>query len=291
MSGRGGLTEAEILGSLAQHRVLSTPQVRAIHLPEHGPRTAQRMMARLQRRGLATYATVPGVPGAPRRLWYLTEAGALAAREAGMIDRPPLLLSAEQVTGPLQAHTRAVNDAGIAFLTAARQRGDEFPPTSWRHEVGHPLNAGRGRARRSVISDAVLTYVRLAPEKVVVEQRFLELDRATLTIARLIDELSRYARLYKATGADGEPIWSGHYPWFPPILCVLAGGDRPALERRRETAVAMLSRDRDLQRTPEISIRLCLAADLAEAGPFEPIFTDYRDPERLTDWLVEEPGA
>jgi hypothetical protein len=287
MSARGGLAEAEILGSLAQHRVLSTPQVRAIHLPDQTPRTSQRMMARLERRGLAAFATVPGVPGEPRRLWYLTEAGALAAREAGMIDRPPLLLSAEQVTGPLQAHTRAVNDAGIAFLSAARQRGDEFTPTSWRHEVGHPLNAGRGRARRSVISDAVLTYVRLTPEEVVVEQRFLELDRATLSIQRLIEELSRYARLYKGKGAEGEPIWSGRYPWFPPILCVLAGNERPALERRRETAVAMLGRNRDLQRTPEISIRLCLAADLAEAGPFEPIFIDYRDPERPVDWIIE----
>lgn len=285
----GGLTEAEILSSLAQHRVLSTPQVRAINLPDHSPRTAQRMMTRLERRGLATFAAVPGVPGAPRRLWYLTEAGALAAREAGMIDQPPLLLSTEQVTGPLRAHTHAVNDAGIAFFTAARQRGDEFTPTSWRHEVGHPLNAGRGRARQSVISDAVLTYVRLTAKEVVVEQRFLELDRATLTIQRLVDELRRYARLYRGTDTDGEPIWSSRYPWFPPILCVLAGGERPALERRRETAVAMLSRDRALQRTPEISIRLCLAADLAEAGPFEPIFTDYRDPERPTNWLVEEP--
>jgi hypothetical protein len=111
---------------------------------------------------------------------------------------------------------------------------------------------------------------------VVVEQRFLELDRATLTIARLIDELSRYARLYKATGAESEPIWNGRYPWFPPILCVLAGNERPALERRRETAVAMLSRDRDLPRTLELSIRLCLAADLAEAGPFEPIFANTK---------------
>lgn len=290
MSARGGLTEAEILGSLAQHRVLSTPQVRAIHLPTHSPRTAQRMMARLERRGLVTFATVPGVPGAPRRLWYLTESGGAAAREAGMIDGLPMLLSGEQVTGPLQAHTHAVNDVGIAYLDAARRRGDEFSPTSWRHEVGHSINAGRGRARRSVIADAVLTYVRLTAEEVVVEQRFLELDRATLSIDRLAAELSRYARLYKGTGSNGDAVWSGRYPWFPPIICVLAGRERPVLERRRETAVAMLSRDRDLLRTPEVSIRICLAEDLAEAGPFEPIFTDFRDPGQPTDWLVEEAG-
>jgi hypothetical protein len=287
----GGLAEAEILGSLAQHRVLSTPQVRAIHLPDHSPRTAQRMMARLAERSLVAFASLPGVPGAPRRLWYLTEAGAIAARDAGMIDRLPRLLSAEQVDGPLQAHTLAVNDAGIAFLAAARRRGDEYGPTSWRHEVAHPLNARRGRARRSLIADALLTYVRIGAEEVVVEQRFLELDRATLSIDRLAAELSRYARLYTATGSDGEPVWIKRYPWFPPVLCVLAGGERSALERRRETAVAMLSRDRDLLATPEVSIRFCLAADLAEAGPFEPIFTDYRYPERPTDWLVEEAGA
>jgi hypothetical protein len=291
MRTNGGLTEAEILGSLAEHRVLSTPQVQAIHLPDYSPRTAQRTMARLGERGLVAFASLPGVPGAPRRLWHLTEAGAGAARDAGMIDRLPRLLSAEQVTGPLQAHTLAVNDAGIAFLAVARERGDEYGPTSWRHEVGHPLNAGRGRARRSLIADAVLTYVRLTAEEVVVEQRFLELDRATLSIDRLTAELSRYARLYKATGADGEPAWIKRYPWFPPILCVLAGRERPALERRRETAVAMLSRDRDLLAAPEVSIRFCLAEDLAEAGPFEPIFIDYREPERPADWLVEEPGA
>lgn len=286
-----GLTEAEILGSLAQHRVLSTPQVQAIHLPDYSPRTAQRMMARLGERGLVAFASLPGMPGAPRRLWYLTEAGALAARDAGMIERPPRLLSAEQVNGPLQAHTLAVNDAGIAFLAAARRRGDEFTPTSWRHEVGHLLNARRGRARRSLIADAVLTYVRIGAEEVVVEQRFLELDRATLSIDRLAAELSRYARLYKATGTDGEPAWIKRYPWFPPVLCILAGKERPALERRRETAVAMLSRDRDLLDRPEVSIRFCLAEDLAEAGPFEPIFTDLRDPQEPTDWLVEEAGA
>jgi hypothetical protein len=283
--------DAEILGSLCQHRVLSTPQVRAIHLPERSARSAQRMMRRLAHRGLLTFATVPGVPGAPRRLWYVTEAGAGAAREAGVLDGPLRPLSAEQVTGPLQAHTLAVNDAGISFLRTARQRGDEFEPTSWRHEVGHPLNAGRGQRRRALYADALLTYVRLNAEEVVVEQRFLELDRATLSIDRLAAQLSRYAHLYKASGADGEPFWKERYPWFPPVLCVLTGAGRAALERRRETAVAMLRRDRALQRTPQVSIRFCLAADLAEAGPFAPIFTDTREPERPTDWLIQGLGA
>jgi len=286
MTGGSNLAEAEILGSLIEHRVLSTPQVRALHLPDLSSRSAQRRMAHLAARGLVSFAAVPGVTGAPRRLWYVTEAGAGAARQAGLVDRLPQLLTPEQVTGPLQAHTLAVNDAGIAFFAAARDRGDEFSPTSWSHEVEHPLNSSRGRARRSVIADAVLTYVRLTAEEVVVEQRFLELDRATLSINRLAAELGRYARLYKATRSDGEPVWRSRYPWFPPVLCVLAGAARGALERRRETAVAMLGRDRDLLAVPEVSIRLCLATDLAERGPFEPIFTDVRDPETPTDWLV-----
>jgi Replication-relaxation len=291
MSVGASLAEAEILASLAEHRVLSTPQVGAIHLPDYSLRTAQRVMAHLAARGLVAFAALPGVPGAPRRLWYLTEVGASTAREAGMIERLPRLLSTEQVTGPLQAHTLAVNNAGIAFLATARERDDEFSPTSWRHEIAHPLNARRGRARRSLIADAVLTYVRIGAKEVVVEQRFLELDRATLSIDRLTAQLGRYAVLYKATGSGGEPTWTRRYPWFPPVLCVLTGASRAALERRRETAVAMLSRDLELRRTPDVSIRLCLAADLAEAGPFEPIFIDCRDPARPTDWLVREQGA
>lgn len=289
MTSAGGFgPEAEILGSLGVHRVLSTPQIAAMHLPGHGLRWAQRVMARMRKAGMVRFATVPGVPGAPRRLWYLSERGADAALAAGTADGTPHLLSAEQVTGPLQAHTLAVNDAGIGFLRSARERDDEFGPASWRHEVGHPLSAGRGRQRRSLFADALLTYVRLTEEEVVVEQRFLELDRATLSIDRLGAELSRYALLYRAGGADGEPYWTERYPWFPPVICVLDGGTRPTLERRRETAVALLVRDRELLRTPEVSIRFCLAEDLAERGPFAPIFTDVRNPERPVDWLVGE---
>lgn len=281
---------AEILGSLCQHRVLSTPQLRAIHLPEYGERWCQRVMAGLAEEGLVDHVGLPGgIRHQPRRLWFITERGAEAARAAGVLDGRVHVLCTEQVVGPLQAHTQAVNDAGIAFLLAARDRGDEFGPMAWRHEVAHPLPGRRGaRARRRIVSDAVLTYLRMTAEEIVVEQRFLELDRSTLPIDRLGAELGRYASLYLAAGPDGEPIWRSWYPWFPPVLCILAGASRPALERRRDAVSALLAANADLDQAEEVSIRICLADDLAAEGPFAPIFTDPRRPGASISWLEDE---
>jgi hypothetical protein len=294
----GGGVEPEILGSLCEHRVLSTPQIREIHLPGHGERWAQRVMAGLARRGLVGFANLPALRGAPRRLWYVSEAGAAAAREAGVIEGRARVPDPRQVTGPLQAHTLAVNEVGICFLRAARERGEEFGATSWRHEVSHPLSARRGRARRAVIADAVLTYLRraaedaeVAEEEIVVEQRFVELDRATLSVDRLVAELGRYGALHRARSDEGEPLWRDRYAWFPPVICVLAGASRRALRRRRDTALALLAQEPELERAPEVSIRFCLAEELAERGPFAPIFTDARAAERAVSWVLEEPGG
>jgi hypothetical protein len=172
----------------------------------------------------------------------------------------------------------AVNDAAIAFLEAARERGDEFGPLSWRHEVAHRLNAGRGQRRRSLIADAVLTYLRLDGDDVAVEQRFLEIDRATLSVDRLAAELAGYAELYRAADEAGRPLWRSAYPSFPPVLCVLGGGGRKALERRRAIAIALLRSDPQMTRTPEVSVLFCLEAELREQGPFAPIFTALREP-------------
>lgn len=281
---------AEILGSLCQHRVLSTPQIRVIHLPEYGERWSQRVMAGLAEDGLVDHVGLPGgIRRQPRRLWFITELGVAAAREAGVIGGHVHLLSPEQVVGPLQAHTLAVNDAGISFLAAARERGDEFGPMAWHHEVAHPLPGPRdARGRRRVVSDAVLTYLRATTEEIVVEQRFLELDRSTLSVDRLAAALGRYASLYLATGPDGEPLWKSRYPWFPPVLCVLAGASRPALERRRDAVCALLAAGPALERAEGVSIRICLADDLRAEGPFAPIFTDVGRPGVSLSWLLEE---
>lgn len=290
MSGAAKLTvpvaSEEITASLAQHRVLSTPQIGTIHFPGRSSRWVQSVMARLGEAGLVDYVPSFGSPGAPRRLWYATERGAQVALEAGLLESMPRLLDAEAAVGPLQRHTLAVNDSAIAFLQAARERCDEFGPLSWHHEVPHRL--GRGRRAGTVFADAVLTYMRLTEAEVVVEQRFLELDRATLSVDRLAAELARYGRLLRAEGKRGELLWRAQYPDFPSVLCVLTGASPAALRRRRDTAVALLQSNPDFAEAPGLSVRLCVAEDLAERGPFAPIFTDARYPEVAVDWLVAE---
>lgn len=275
-------TGVEVTASLVQHRILSTAQVRAIHLSGHGERWTQRLLARLAAAGLAGYVQSPRSHG---RLWHATELGAKLTREAGMLEGEPRLIGAEEAAGALQAHTLAVNDTAICFIEAARERGDEFGPFAWRHEISHLISRGRGRRRRRLVVDATLTYLRVEEDGVAIEQRFLEVDRATLTVDRLAAELARYVELYRLAGSDGEPLWRSRYPFFPPIHCVLAGGRRAALERRRSTVLALLGSDPRLPRTPEVVISICLLEDLQSEGPFAPIFLDAHDPGRAVDWL------
>lgn len=279
----------EIVASIAQHRILSTPQVRAIHFPQRSLRWAQRVLARLMAGGLIEFVANLGPAGAPRRLWFATERGAGAAVEAGVLEAMPRLLDAEAAAGPLQAHTLALNEAAICFGVAARERGDDFGPLAWRHEVA--LRLGHGRRAATVFADAVLTYLRLTESDVVIEQRFLELDRATLSVDRLAAELARYARYLRARGKQGELLWEAQHPYFPPVICVLAGARRGELERRRDTAVVVLRSKPEFATAAELSIRFCLLEDLVDRGPFEPIFTDARDPEEPVDWLVPESGG
>lgn len=276
----------EVLASLAQHRVLTAAQVRAMHLPANRLRWAQRLLAGLEREGLA--ARAPGHRA--QRVWFITERGLGVVRAAGALEGEPPLLDERSAAGRLRAHTLAVNDVGIAFMAAARERDDEFGALSWRHEVAHRLSARRGR-RSLLIADAVLTYLRAEGPDTVVEQRFLELDRATLAAEGLAAELGAYARLRAARDAKGEPLWRGRYPAFPSVLCVLAGAAPALLRRRRDTVAALLRANPDVAASPRPAIRVCLLCELLEAGPFAPIFSEAREPGSAVDWLGAEAAA
>jgi hypothetical protein len=275
----------EIISSLGEHRILSTAQVRAIHYPDRSPRRTQQALAYLERAGLVAYVDTRRTP---RRVWFLTDAGADAVITAGEIRERPKVLTPKQAAGPLTAHTLGVNEVGISFLRAARERGDEYGPLAWRHEVAHPLNRGRGRARRSLIADAVFTYVRPEDRQIAIYQRFVEVDRATLSAERLVAELARYGQLYRAREKqNGEPLWSYYYQSFPAVICALTGGSREALGRRLDVALWLLAKHPALDRAYDVSIYFCFLDDLKDRGPFAPIFYKVGEPDQAVDWTGE----
>ncbi len=252
-----------------------------MHLPEVGVRQAQRLLAALGREGLADHAVGLGA----QRVWFATSRGIEALRAAGALEGEPPLLDRRSAAGRLMAHTLAVNDVGVAFMGAARERGEEFGPLSWRHEIAHAMNAGRRRRHRTKIADAVLTYLRAEAGDTVVEQRFLELDRATRSVEGLARELALYSKLRRAEAPDGGPLWRERYPAFPSVLCVLGGSRADLLRRRRDAVAAFVGSDPAVRSSPHPAIRICLLEELCAVGPFAPILEEAREPGRAVDWL------
>ncbi|MFZ2050406.1 MAG: replication-relaxation family protein [Solirubrobacteraceae bacterium] len=284
----------EVLTSIYQHRLLSTTQVHAIHMPGRTRRWAEQVLAQLASRGLTAFVR-PG-RGGPH-LYYLTLAGAQAVELIPTrVETRRKLITPEQAAGPLWRHTLAVNDTGIAFMRAASERGDDFGPLGWRHEIAHPAPAaGQGRGEL-LISDALLTYLAVGPDhELTFHYRLLELDRATVPTDTLAGKLARYADLYRHAPTNrgepsGTPAWKARYPIFPDIICVLAGQPRAALMRRAQTVLALCQADPQLRSTPEVRVSLALLEDLQARGPFAPIWHQPKDPAQRLDWLGDRPS-
>jgi len=281
----------DLLESLYQHRLLTTGQLQLLHAPDRSRRWTQRVIAELEEAGLVAHVQKRG----SLRVWFVTDGGAeLAEALPDRVEERRKLLDARQAAGALQAHTLAVNDVGIAFLEAARRRGDEFTPRSWRHEVAHPIGPPPGMRRGELlIADAVFTYLYRASEDLILEYRFVELDRGTLPSDKLAAKLARYARLYRfrpraRKGERPEPAWRAHYPVFPGVVVVFAGLPRAALERRLQLVVGLCASEPQLESTPAVQIRLCLLEDLVGAGPFAPIFTCVANPARRINWVGDK---
>jgi Replication-relaxation len=289
---RLGTAAVGMLEGLERHRLLSTAQLHALYTPESSLRWTQLLLDRLRESGLAEAARTPGGLG----LWYLTPRG--VATIEPIVDgdgRRRKAISPEQAAGPLQEHTLAVNEVGLAFVRAARERGDECGPLAWRHEVAHSLGRPPGQRRAELlIADALLTYQQNGPaDEISFHYRFVELDRATMGAERLVEQLARYPRLYNRTLPatdpldEPEPAWAERYPVFPAVIVVLAGLSPGRTARRREAVLGLLAEKTD-SATSEVSIAICALDDLLSRGPFAPIFRDLRNPERPVNWLGEE---
>lgn len=274
----------EILESLAQHRLMSTRQVQALHTPQALIRRTQKLLRALRLRGLVSFITHRG----PTRLWFLTPDGAAAVQLLPTREESrSRAFTPEQAAGPLRAHTLAVNDVGVAFVAAARARGDECGPLSWRHEVAHPIGKTPGkRGGEQLVADALLSYLRRDGRGVVLEQRFVELDRGTMPVRGLVEKLDRYARLKHHPDPDGEgPLWRRFYPAFPEVLVVFAGQPTEVLVRRRQTTIALARQRPQLHAEHGVQVSLCLLESLLRDGPFAPVCLRLSDPQRWSSWL------
>ncbi|MGH3452516.1 MAG: replication-relaxation family protein [Haloechinothrix sp.] len=266
---------AEILESLVIHRLLSTRQVGEMHAPGTSRQWVSRHLNGLRSQGLVDRALTRTRP--PEAVWFATQQGrAGAGLQAGSTGR---VVTPESATGPLTAHLLGVNEVGLAFMRAARARGDECGPLAWRHEVAHRTPDGKSGAL--VVADAVLEYFLFEPEREVLMNRFIELDRGTEPPQRLAEKLTGYVRLHRDLGS-----WRHRYGSFPPLMVVFAGRPRFSLERRRRTAVALCRSDPRLRSgLGEVPMMFALLEDLRTSGPFGPVFTAPEDPDVRVDVL------
>jgi hypothetical protein len=280
-----------VLAGLYQHRLLTTQQVHALYTPVAGDRWTRKVLEVLKRRELVDRVRGPGTLSC----WYLTDAGAEAVEAAGprgeQRRRVPTRAQAE---GLLKRHTLAVNEVGIAFVAAARGRGDECGPDSWRHEIAHPISAGSvRRPPQLVVADALLTYLQTGLDgSLVMHQRFVEVDRGTARPAdQLAGKLARYTRLRSYTlssDVQAEPLWRSYYRAWPHVLIVLADQSPARIAQRISRVLALYESDPAKGLRRAIPFSFVSLAELTERGPFAPIFTKPTSTGPV-DWLGQLP--
>ncbi|MEV7038345.1 replication-relaxation family protein [Amycolatopsis sp. NPDC051061] len=224
------VVQRDALTVLYWHRLMSTEQVRRLVAPMLSPVTVRAKLAGLRRAGLADRIAREHRP----RTWHVTPTGAEAVEAAGTVDARAYRLPGTAVAHLLQEHTLDVVETGLAFVETARERGDECGPLSWTPEVAHQFRDRAGDRRGVVIADAVLHYVVDEARRRTQRTLFVELDRATMPVARLARKLAGYIRYHDHTpaGSSRRPAWRERYPRFPRVLIVLSGAERPVLERR-----------------------------------------------------------
>jgi hypothetical protein len=222
--------QRDALTVLYWHRLMSTEQVRRLVAPALSPVTVRAKLAGLRHDGLADRITREH----RSRTWHVTPAGADVVEAAGTVDARAYRLPGTAVAHLLQEHTLDVVETGLAFVEAARRRGDECGPLSWTPEVAHRYRERTGDRRGVVIADAVLHYVADEARRRTQRTLFVELDRATMPVARLARKLTGYIRYHDHTpaGTSRRPAWRERYPRFPRVLIVLSGAEQPVLERR-----------------------------------------------------------
>ncbi|MFI0742359.1 replication-relaxation family protein [Streptomyces sp. NPDC021100] len=296
-----GLLGQQAMDVLYQHRLVSTRQLHRLLTPHHT--TSEYLRRQLHQVRRAGLAGVVGrrAHGQSDLLWWLTPAGAEAVEATGLLPARPYRMSPQAAAGPLQEHTLATVETGLAFVEWARRAGHECGPLDWSPEIAHYYrDDDRPGEDLTLIPDAVISYVHTDERQ---RQRtlltfFAEVDRCQMTVARLAQKLHAYAAFHDYTPSTaprsgnrtprrttGTPAWRSRYPAFPRLLLVLTGAGRARLERRIADLRSLAAANPALA-TTAVRAGVTTLEDLRADGPFAPIFTPVLGPATPTDaWL------
>ncbi|MFF0629762.1 replication-relaxation family protein [Streptomyces sp. NPDC004296] len=294
-------TGQDALTTLYQHRLVSTGQLHRMITSHHtSPEYLRRQLQLLRADGLVDCVNRRR-RGQSELLWWLTEIGAEAVEATGFLPARPYRMSRHAAAGPLQGHTLATVETGLAFVTHAARLGHECGPLDWTPELAHYYRADdRPGEELSLIPDAVLHYVHTSADQRTLLTLFIEVDRAQMTVGRLASKLHAYAAYHAyipqtptraaRKNTRPQPAWRSRYPLFPRVLLVLTGATRARLQRRVADLRSLAAADPALT-TAGIRAGVTTLEDLVEHGPFANIFTPVLGPATATDlWLATTPA-
>ncbi|MEU2078590.1 replication-relaxation family protein [Streptomyces sp. NPDC013489] len=212
-----------VLAVLSRVRTATAAQIAMVTTREQvGVGYVRRALRDLERLGFVSH----GKSGR-HNVYHLTTLGQRAVLESGDVPiRPNAATGEKAIAGGLAQHGIAVTETLVHWDAAL---------LDWDVEVAHPIDK-----IRSVISDAVL-YRPYAGAEV----EFVEVDRWSMSMSRLVAKLYAYEAYSQATYKEGERgtigtmkyLWRQRYPrseQFPVVRLVLANGDQVALDRRAE---------------------------------------------------------
>lgn len=284
--------EHRALALLAQHRLVTTPQIHQMLRPDKTRQRTGRILNQLREERLIAFTFVPG--STRLRAWFLTARGVrVTARWPELRGNTAQAPESARDASLRAAHTLVSVRTHLAFLADARVRGDEYGPLDWVPEVSHRLPDTGGEDR--LIADAVMHYTASSPRRLQY-RAFVEVDRATMSSERLARKLISYARFHdyvpqqpgrRGTVADQAAMlaWHRFYPRFPRLLFVLTNASPVTLEHRIEDLRAMTAGHQLVARLAKsVPLGAAVLEDLEEHGASAPVWTPLSGPGDRCSW-------
>ncbi|MEU0853362.1 replication-relaxation family protein [Streptomyces flaveolus] len=280
----------QVLAALAQHRIVTTSQMRHMLRPEGTRQLMSRVLNKLRSDGFVDYTVLPDANRSRTNAWYLTPEGARLTRDLPALrGRPPYPITSATAASLKTSHTLTVVRAHLAFAVDARRLGHEHGPWDWTPEVSHSIGEGE-----RVTADAVMYYTATGPEHRQKLRAFIEVDRTTMSSERLAVKLIDYARLFQYEAQPvgrrrpntAGPAWLRWYPVFPRVLFILTGASRSRLDNRISDLQAMVAQHplvANLAR--EVRLGAAVLEDIENHGPAQPVWTPLAggEPRPWTD--------